>query len=149
MFWLYVINDFEKAIGVDRFSEMFNVTLLLLAFYSVRWWVAGFKIISMQTSTSNYIFIGMLMSSIVFSGSALGRMSAYFLNDVYKVDGKDNSYILKVYNDRVIIAECDISHLKYTLESDLSKYKMTRLQDKEEKLKLRGCLLKHVKNLVV
>jgi len=147
IYFFYKVNAFETEIGISRISERVSVVMVFVSFYTTVCSLAGLRISTRMNSSRKYLFAVFFIITVMFSGVSLGRMYAYLLGDVYKMDGMENSYILKIYNDRLILAECTSNEIKYSLISDFSKYKMIRLKGGEERKRLRTCLLKNVKDI--
>lgn len=144
-FWIYKINLFEKEIGVHRFREKVSIVLLIISFYGSMVAFSNFRRPQTMNVKFKYAYALLTMLSMIFSGTALGRMSSYYLGDVYKIDGEKTAYVLKVYSDKMVIADCKSPVIKYTLESDFSKIRMMKMLDEKDIKGFRECLFKSLK----
>lgn len=144
MFFIYCAYEVYVSgikFGFNRYFDIYCLFVLMVCFYIVMiGGVIGPKIVMGKAERINYVTIIGLVILVSLSGVAIGRMYSYMLNNVYKVDGEKNLYVLKLYSDRLVFAECQPSKVLYSLESDVSKYKLLKLSDAKEKQKLRGCL---------
>lgn len=144
LYWMHEVNVFLDEVGIKRYREHISILMLILSFYSSMLSYSNLRGGECLEAKFKYSFALLTLFSMICSGASLGRMSSYYLGDVYKVDGVKSAYVLKVLSDKMIIADCEPPVIKYFLESDLSKIKMVRLSTDNDKKDFRECLFKSI-----
>lgn len=145
LYWMYEVNAISGELGVKRYSEEISVAILIISFYGTMLAYSNFRQADYMDAKFKCTYAFVTLLSVVCSGTALGRMSSYNLGDVYMVDGVKSTYVLKVLNDKIIIADCNGPIIKYMIETDLSKIKMVKLSRGEDKKDFRNCLFNSVR----